>query len=58
MMSEDEKFQALKSRLPAIWSALPSDPRFEHTAGVLDDETESGSHGVQPPPLDRRLPVE
>ena len=31
---------------------------FEHTAGVLDDETESGSHGVQAPLLDRYLAME
>ena len=31
---------------------------FDHTAGVLDDETESGSHGVQAPLLDRHLPME
>ena len=35
MKSEHEKFQALKRRLPAIWSALSSDPRFEHTSVIV-----------------------
>ncbi len=39
-------------------SAADAERLFDHTAGVLDDETKSGSHGVQAPLLDRYLPME
>lgn len=38
-MSEIEKFEALKGRLPAIWSALSEDPGFEHTSLIVPSLT-------------------
>lgn len=35
MMTDDERFQSLRARLPAIWSALENDPEYGHTSIIV-----------------------